>query len=273
MTTYVAGWTAPTPFEGVADDDVTPLFGLIWWPTNYDPSHKYPVVENIYTGPHASHVPKGFKQALFHHSQAIAELGFICVFIDGRGTGDISKEFRMRSQKNLKDGAGGPDHICMMKQMGAKYPAMDLSRVGVWGHSAGGYDSARAIFDNADWYKVAVSSAGCHDNRMDKASWNEQWMGKIGPHYEDNSNYTAAHKLNGKLLLAHGEVDENVPSKHTSTYRNNLTLKTSLKIARVLSRRDVEAGRGAHASQQRLRLLPFSKRRPLVGTAGRLPRG
>lgn len=167
--------------------------------------------------------------ALFH-SQAIAELGFICVFIDGRGTGDRSRDFRLRSQKNLKDGAGGPDHICLMKQMGETYLAMDLSRVGVWGHSAGGYDSARAIFDNADWYKVAVSSAGCHDNRMDKASWNEQWMGKIGPHYEENSNCetqqclcgalfcrildklcidhivggsdTAAHKLKGKLLLA-----------------------------------------------------------------------
>jgi dipeptidyl aminopeptidase/acylaminoacyl peptidase len=185
------GWTAPTPFEGVADDDVTPLFGLIWWPTNYDPSQTYPLVENIYTGPHASHVPKSFKQALFHHSQAIAELGFICVFIDGRGTGDRSREFRLRSQNNLKDGAGGLDHICLMKQMGVKYPSMDLSRVGVWGHSAGGYDSARAIFDNADWYKVAISSAGCHDNRMDKASWNEQWMGKIGPHYEENSNCEA----------------------------------------------------------------------------------
>jgi dipeptidyl aminopeptidase/acylaminoacyl peptidase len=211
LTKMAPGWRPPTPFQGTAADGVTPLFALIWWPSNYDPNKRYPVVENIYTGPHAAHVPKGFKQSLFHHSQAIAELGFVCVFIDGRGSGDRSREFRLRSQKNLKDGGGGPDHVEMLRQMAVQHPSMDLDRVGIWGHSAGGYDSARAIFDHPDFYKVAVSTAGCHDNRMDKASWNEQWMGRMGPHYEENSNYTAAHKLKGKLLLAHGEVDENVP--------------------------------------------------------------
>lgn len=159
------GWRPPTPFRGVAADGVTPLFALIWWPSNYDPTQIYPVVENIYTGPHAAHVPKGFRQSLFHHSQAIAELGFVCVFIDGRGTGDRSREFRLRSQTNLKDGAGGPDHVVMLRQMAAAHPSMDLDRVGIWGHSAGGYDSARAIFDHPEFYKVAVSTAGCHDNR------------------------------------------------------------------------------------------------------------
>ena len=132
------GWRAPTTFEGLAADGATPLYSLIWWPTNFDPAQRYPVVENVYTGPHGAHVPKAFKQSLFHHSQAIAELGFICVFIDGRGTGDRSREFRLRSQNNLKDGAGGPDHPAMLRQMAEKYPSMDLDRVGIWGHSAGG---------------------------------------------------------------------------------------------------------------------------------------
>ena len=105
---------------------MTALHSLMWWPTDFDSSKRYGVVENIYTGPHAAHVPKGFKQSLFHHSQAIAELGFICVFIDGRGTGDRSRAFRIRSQNNLRDGGGGPDHICMMEQVFLPTPRINI---------------------------------------------------------------------------------------------------------------------------------------------------
>jgi dipeptidyl aminopeptidase/acylaminoacyl peptidase len=209
------GWKPPEPFKAKAADGKTDLYGVIWRPTNFDPSKKYPVVENIYTGPQGAFVPKTFA-AYRHQQQAIAELGFITVFVDGRGTALRSRAFRAFAYHNLGFGAGSDDHIAVFKQMAAKYPYMDLARVGVWGHSAGGYDSTHAILTHPEFYKVAVSSAGCHDNRMDKATWNEQWMGwPVDKHYEEVSNYTLAPKLQGKLFLAHGDVDENVPMPAT----------------------------------------------------------
>jgi dipeptidyl-peptidase 4 len=205
------GWKAPEPFKAKAADGQTDLYGVIWRPTNFDPSRKYPVVENIYTGPQGAFVPKTFA-AYRHQQQAIAELGFITVFIDGRGTALRSRAFRAFAYHNLGFGSGSDDHIGVLKQMATKYPYLDLTRVGVWGHSAGGYDSTHAILTHPEFYKVAVSSAGCHDNRMDKATWNEQWMGwPVDKHYEEQSNYTLADRLQGKLFLAHGDVDENVP--------------------------------------------------------------
>lgn len=205
------GWRPPEPFKAKAADGKTDLYGLIWRPTNFDPKKSYPVIENIYTGPQAAYVPKTFA-AYRHQQQAIAELGFITVFVDGRGTALRSLAFRAPTYYNLGQGSGGDDHIAVFKQMAAKYPYMDLGRVGVWGHSAGGYDSTHAIFTHPEFYKVAVSSAGCHDNRMDKSTWNEQWMGwPVDKHYEEQSNYTLAPRLQGKLFLAHGDVDENVP--------------------------------------------------------------
>jgi dipeptidyl aminopeptidase/acylaminoacyl peptidase len=205
------GWKPPEPFKAKAADGKTDLFGVIWRPTNLDPAKKYPVVENIYTGPQGAFVPKTFA-AFRHQQQAIAELGFITAFIDGRGTALRSRAFRAFAYHNLGFGSGSDDHITVFKQMAAKYPFMDLTRVGVWGHSAGGYDSTHAILTHPEFYKVAVSSAGCHDNRMDKATWNEQWMGwPVDKHYEEQSNYTLADRLQGKLFLAHGDVDENVP--------------------------------------------------------------
>lgn len=205
------GWKMPEPFKAKAADGKIDLYGLIWRPTNFDPAKKYPVIENIYTGPQAAYVPKTFA-AYRHQQQAIAELGFITVFVDGRGTALRSLAFRAPTYYNLGQGSGGDDHIAVFKQMAANYPYMDLSRVGVWGHSAGGYDSTHAILTHPEFYKVAVSSAGCHDNRMDKSTWNEQWMGwPVDKHYEEQSNYTLAPKLQGRLFLAHGDVDENVP--------------------------------------------------------------
>jgi dipeptidyl-peptidase-4 len=209
------GWKFPEPFKAKAADGKTDVYGVIWRPTNFNPSKKYPIVENIYTGPQGAFVPKTF--AAYHNQQqAIAELGFITVFVDGRGTALRSRAFRAFAYHNLGFGAGGDDHITVFKQMAAKYSYMDLTRVGVWGHSAGGYDSTHAILTHPEFYKVAVSSAGCHDNRMDKATWNEQWMGwPIDKNYEEVSNYTLAPRLQGKLFLAHGDVDENVPMPAT----------------------------------------------------------
>ena len=209
------GWRFPEPFKAKAADGKTDLYGVIWRPTNFNASRKYPVIENIYTGPQAAYVPKIFA-AFRNQQQAIAELGFITVFVDGRGTALRSRAFRAVAYHNLGFGAGGDDHITVFKQMAAKYPYMDLARVGVWGHSAGGYDSTHAILTHPEFYKVAVSSAGCHDNRMDKATWNEQWMGwPVDKSYEEVSNYTLAPRLQGKLFLAHGDVDENVPMPAT----------------------------------------------------------
>jgi dipeptidyl-peptidase-4 len=209
------GWRYPEPFKAKAADGKTDLYGVIWRPTNFDPAKKYPVVENIYTGPQGAYVPKTFA-AYRNQQQAIAELGFITVFVDGRGTALRSRAFRAFAYHNLGFGSAGDDHITVFKQMAAKYPYMDLTRFGVWGHSAGGYDSTHAILTHPEFYKVAVSSAGCHDNRMDKSTWNEQWMGwPVDKNYEEMSNYTLAPQLQGKLFLAHGDVDENVPMPAT----------------------------------------------------------
>ncbi len=163
----------------------------------------------MYTGPHSFFVPKGFR-AYRAGSQAIAELGFITVQVDGLGTNGRSREFNTFSYKNLGDG-GLPDRIGVIREMAARYPYMDIERVGIWGHSAGGYDATRAILTHPEFYDVAVSSAGNHDHRMDKAVWVEQWMGsEVGDHYVEQSNVTQAHKLEGKLFLIHGELDDNV---------------------------------------------------------------
>jgi dipeptidyl aminopeptidase/acylaminoacyl peptidase len=203
------GWRWPEPFVGKARDGNTDLYGIIWRPSNLDTTKTYPVVEYVYTGPHSFFVPKSFR-AYRSHSQAIAELGFITVQVDGMGTNGRSREFNTFSYKNLGDG-GLPDRIGVIRQMAAKYPHMDVERVGIWGHSAGGYDATRAILTQPEFYKVAVSSAGNHDHRMDKAVWVEQWMGsEVGEHYIEQSNVTQAPNLEGKLFLIHGELDNNV---------------------------------------------------------------
>lgn len=210
-----AGWKMPEPFVAKGRDGKTDIWGVIFRPMKLDESKKYPVIEKIYAGPHGSFVPKTWRD--FHSAQSLAELGFIVVQIDGMGTNNRSKAFHDVCWKNLGD-SGFPDRILWLKAAAKRYPYMDLNRVGIFGTSAGGQSSTRALLAHPDFYKVAVSSCGCHDNRMDKASWNEQWMGyPVGPHYAEQSNITNAHKLQGKLLLIVGELDRNVPPE--STYR------------------------------------------------------
>jgi dipeptidyl aminopeptidase/acylaminoacyl peptidase len=171
------------------------------------------VIEDIYAGPHGAFVPKTF--IAFRRTLALAELGFIVVQVDGMGSAFRSKAFHDVCWKNVGD-AGLPDRILWIKALAAKYPYVDATRVGVYGTSAGGQSSTGALLFHPDFYKVAVSSCGCHDNRMDKSSWNEVWMGyPVGPHYAEQSNVTNAHKLRGKLLLIVGELDANVPPEST----------------------------------------------------------
>ncbi|HDJ33762.1 MAG TPA: S9 family peptidase [Bacteroidetes bacterium] len=215
------GWQVPEVFVAKGRDGKTDIWGNIYRPTNFDSSHSYPVIEAIYAGPHSSHVPKSFRP-YFSHFSGLAELGFIIVQIDGMGTSNRSKAFHDVCWKNLKD-AGFPDRILWMKAAAKKYPYMDISRVGIFGGSAGGQNAMGALLFHPDFYKAAVASVGCHDNRMDKMWWNEQWMGyPIGPHYEESSNVVNAHKLKGKLLLTVGEMDTNVDPSSTLQVVNAL---------------------------------------------------
>ncbi len=213
-----AGWKAPEPFSAAGRDGKTEIWGVIFRPTNFDPAKKYPVVEQIYAGPQGSFVPKAWSGA----SQALAELGFIVVQIDGMGTNNRSKAFHDVAFKNLGD-AGFEDRILWHKAVAAKYPWYDIARVGVYGTSAGGQNAMGALLFHPEFYKVAVSNSGCHDNRMDKIWWNEQWMSwPLGPQYAASSNVDNAAKLQGKLLLVLGEMDNNVDPSSTLQVVNAL---------------------------------------------------
>jgi dipeptidyl aminopeptidase/acylaminoacyl peptidase len=207
------GWRAPERFVAKGRDGATDIHGVIVRPTNFDPKKKYPVIENIYAGPQGSFTPKKFSAVSGHLE--MAELGFIVVQMDGMGTSHRSKAFHDVCWKNLAD-AGFQDRIAWIKAAAAKRPEMDLARVGIYGGSAGGQNSLRGMLDHGDFYKVCVSDCGCHDNRMDKIWWNEQWLGwPVDDSYARNSNVTDAHKLRGQLLLVVGELDRNVDPAST----------------------------------------------------------
>ena len=215
------GWQNAEVFTAKGRDGVTDIWGIIIRPLNFDPSRKYPVIENIYAGPHSSFVPKTFRPT-YGNMNSLAELGFIVVQIDGMGTSNRSKKFHDVAWKNIGD-AGFPDRILWMKAAAAKYPYMDVERVGVYGTSAGGQNSAGAVLFHPEFYDVAVSSCGCHDNRMDKIWWNEAWMGwPVDQSYIESSNVENAHLLKGKLLLINGEMDNNVDPASTTQFVNAL---------------------------------------------------
>jgi dipeptidyl aminopeptidase/acylaminoacyl peptidase len=207
-----AGFRPPEVFVAKGRDGTTDIWGFIVRPVTFDPNRKYPVIEQIYAGPHGNHVPKnwGGGQGLV----ATAELGFVMVQIDGMGTANRSKAFHDVAWKNIAD-AGFPDRILWHKAVNAKYSWYDTERVGIYGTSAGGQNAAGAVFLHPDFYDVAVANSGCHDNRMDKIWWNEAWMGEMGPHYEANSNVTHAKNLKGRLYLTVGELDTNVDPSST----------------------------------------------------------
>ena len=204
-----SGWNMPEVFTAKGRDGKTDIWGIIYKPSIFEEGKKYPVIESIYAGPHGSFVPKSFN-AYFRSFSGLAELGFVMVQIDGMGTSNRSKAFHDVCWKNIKD-AGFPDRKVWIKAAAEKYPFMDISNVGIFGTSAGGQNAMAALLFHPDFYKVGVASCGCHDNRMDKIWWNEQWMGyPVGPQYAENSNVDNAHLLEGKLMLLVGEIDDNV---------------------------------------------------------------
>ncbi|RYG23295.1 MAG: S9 family peptidase, partial [Chitinophagaceae bacterium] len=210
-----AGFRLAEPFHAKGRDGVTDIWGVVFRPTKFDVNKSYPVIENIYAGPQDAFVPKSFMTG--GEMQSLAELGFIVVQIDGMGTFNRSKSFHDVCWKNLAD-AGFADRILWIKALAAKYPYVNAAKVGLYGTSAGGQNSLGGLLFHPEFYKAAVSACGCHDNRVDKQWWNEQWMGyPVGKHYEEQSNVTNAAKLQGDLLLIVGEADTNVPPE--STYR------------------------------------------------------
>ncbi len=203
----------PEPFVAKGRDDVTDIHGIIHRPADFDPTLRYPVIECIYAGPHGSHVPKSFRAD--HRVQSLADRGFVVVQIDGMGTNWRSKAFHDVCWRNLAD-AGFPDRIRWIRAAAERYPHLDATRVGIYGGSAGGQNALGALLTHGDFYKVGVADCGCHDNRMDKIWWNEQWMGyPVGPHYAAQSNVTLAPGLKGELLLIVGELDRNVDPAST----------------------------------------------------------
>jgi len=207
------GYRPPERFVAKGRDGRTDIHGILMLPSNFDPKQRYPVIEGIYAGPHGHFVRK--RWGIDDRKRRLAELGFVVVEIDGMGTNWRSKQFHDVCWRDLKD-SGFPDRIAWLRAAAATRPWMDLTRVGIFGGSAGGQSSTAALLHHGDFYDVAVSDCGCHDNRMDKIWWNEAWMGwPVGPWYADSSNVTHAGKLRGKLLLTVGELDRNVDPAST----------------------------------------------------------
>ena len=209
-----AGNEFPTRFVAKGRDGKTDIHGVIQRPANFDPSMKYPVVEYIYAGPHSFYAPKSFRSSYTHRRDLLAR-GFVVVQMDGMGTNWRGKKFHDVCWHNLGD-AGFPDRIAWMKAAAKSRPWMDLSRVGIYGGSAGGQNAMRALIAHSGFYHAAAADCGCHDNRMDKIWWNEAWMGwPIGDHYGESSNVAQAHRLKGELLLMLGGEDRNVDPAST----------------------------------------------------------
>ena len=215
-----SGWKAPIPFTTKARDGETDLYGLMFTPSNLDETRKYPVVNYLYPGPQSGSIRgRGFSEARRDH-QAIAELGFIVIAVDAMGTPQRSKAFHDAYYGNMGDN-GLPDQITTIRQLAERHPWIDVDRVGIWGHSGGGFASTAGILRYPDFYKVAVSQAGNHDNRNYEDDWGEKWQGLLETHadgttsYDNQANQLLAGNLEGKLLLAHGTVDDNVPPSNT----------------------------------------------------------
>ncbi|MEO5812919.1 MAG: DPP IV N-terminal domain-containing protein [Rhodanobacter sp.] len=215
-----AGWVPPTPFTVKARDGKTDLYGMLFKPTNFDASKKYPIIDYVYPGPQTGSVRgRSFSAARGDH-QAMAELGFIVVAVDGMGTPWRSKAFHDAYFEHIEDNTL-PDQVTALRQLGVRYPWIDLDRVGIWGHSGGGNATAAAMFHYPDFFKVGWAESGNHDNRNYEDDWAEKWQGLLVTAKDGKSNYDAqanqnfAGNLKGHLMLVHGSMDDNVPPYET----------------------------------------------------------
>lgn len=214
------GFAPPEPFHAFGADGETLLYGTLYRPSTFDPAEKYPVIDVVYPGPQMIVTPKGFKQALYGLyapmcTQALAELGFIVITVDGRGTPLRSKSFHDVSYGHMEQAGQLEDHVAALRQLGTRYPFMDLDRVGITGHSGGGFATTRALLTHPEFYKVGVSLAGNHNVRAYLLVWGPTYQGTSEEERLDAaSNASLAPRLKGKLLLMHGELDDNVHPAH-----------------------------------------------------------
>jgi dipeptidyl aminopeptidase/acylaminoacyl peptidase len=214
-----AGWKPPIPFTVKARDGKTDLYGLMFQPTRLDPNGKYPIVNHIYPGPQTGSVGSRSFSPARGDCQALAELGFVVMELDGMGTPWRSKKFHEAYFGDMGDNTL-PDQVTGMQQLAKRYPYIDIERAGIYGHSGGGYATAGAMFHYPDFFKVGISEAGNHDNREYEDDWAEKWQGLLEKkgdttNYDSQANQNFAKNLKGHLLLAHGTMDTNVPPYNT----------------------------------------------------------
>ncbi len=214
------GWKPPTPITVKGRDGETDIYGLMYQPANLDPNKKYPIVNHIYPGPQGGSVGSWSFSAARGDAQALADLGFIVVEIEGTGNPLRSKKFHDAYYANMGDNTL-PDQVSGMKQLAQKYSFIDLDRVGIYGHSGGGFATADAMFRYPDFFKVGIAESGNHDNREYEDDWGERYQGLLerktggATNYDDQANQNLAKNLKGHLLLAHGTLDDNVPPYNT----------------------------------------------------------
>lgn len=214
-----SGWKPPTPVTMKGRDGTTDIYGIMFTPSRLDSTKKYPIINYIYPGPQAGSVgSRSFSAARGDH-QALAELGFVVVAIDGMGTPGRSKAFADAYYGRMGDNTL-PDQVAGMRQLAQRYPFIDIEKAGIWGHSGGGFATAAAMFRHPDFFKVGISESGNHDNRNYEDDWGERYQGLLerrngADNYSDEANQTHAHKLTGRLMLVHGGMDSNVPPYNT----------------------------------------------------------
>jgi dipeptidyl-peptidase 4 len=215
------GWKPPIPIKAKAADGVTDLYGMMFRPTNFDPSKKYPIINNAYPGPQSGSVGSRAFSAAHGDKEALAELGFIVVSIDGRGTPGRSKSFHDAYYGRMGRDNTVPDQVAAMKDLAKQYPGIDIDRAAMWGHSGGGFITADAMFRFPDFFKVGIAESGNHDQREYEDDWGERYQGLVTKgadgvdSYDVEANQTFAKNLKGHLLLAHGTMDNNVPPYNT----------------------------------------------------------
>jgi dipeptidyl aminopeptidase/acylaminoacyl peptidase len=216
-----AGWKPPMPIKMTAHDGKTDIYGLLFRPTNFDPSKKYPIVNHVYPGPQTGSTGNRAFAAARGDRQALAELGFIVVTIDGMGTPGRSKAFQDAYYGAMGRDNTIPDQLAGMKELARRYPWIDIDRAGIWGHSGGGFATTTAMFRFPDFFKVGIAESGNHDQRVNEDDWGERYQGLVVRHadgtdsYEVEANQQFAKNLKGRLLLAHGTMDTNVPPYQT----------------------------------------------------------
>jgi len=249
-------WVPPIPFTVKARDGKTDLYGYMFKPTNFDPAKKYPIVNYIYPGPQSGSVRGRSFSTSRSDKQALAELGFIVVSLDAMGTPQRSKSFHEAYYGNMGDN-GIPDQITGMKQLAERHPWIDIDRAGIYGGSGGGFASTDAILRYPDFFKVAVSGSGNHDNRCYEDDWGEKWQGLLETYpdgttnYDNQANQLLAKNLKGKLLLAHGTMDSNVPFYNTLLVVNELIAHNKDFDLLLLPNRGHGIGRESYYTRRR----------------------